>query len=433
GRNDVISTLDPKYHSYFYPSVGLSAVLSDVLKLPEAISFLKVRTSWAQLNSGVVDANNPYAYIQTYGIGNKWNNTPSLNWPTTLIDPRLIPNSTHALESGVAAGFFKNRLNVDVTYFRNTLYNNFADVALSEASGYKTLLANANVYLRKGWEFMISGTPFKTDDFQWETGFNFSNNHEYLQKADNSMDGYIQDPNNANAQLKVGERMDKILLNNSLTPDGRVIYGTNGMPAESSSPVYNQYVGNSDPAWIYGWQNTFNYKGFSLSFSFDGRLGGYIYSSTNQKMWWGGTDPGTVNQYRDDANAGKSTYIGKGVVVTSGSVSYDSHGNISSDNRQYAPNTTAVNYISYMTTTSDQQDHNYFYYSGTYLKLRELALTYNLPKRWIKGAFSDASISLVGNNLFLWAKLPNIDPDAEEDNLQTPSMRSIGVNINLKF
>ena len=165
----------------------------------------------------------------------------------------------------------------------------------------------------------------------------------------------------------------------------------------------------------------------------DGRLGGLIYSTTNQKMWWGGTAPGTVNQYRDDANAGKSTYVGPGVVVESGKVDYDAHGNIISDTRKYAPNTKAVNYIGFMQTTSGAMLNNYFYYKGTYLKMRELALTYTVPAKLIKGVFNSASISFIGNNLFILAKMPNVDPDAESDNLQTPSMRSMGVNINIKF
>lgn len=150
-------------------------------------------------------------------------------------------------------------------------------------------------------------------------------------------------------------------------------------------------------------------------------------------MWWGGTAKGTVNSYRDDANDGKSTYVGPGVVVTEGSVSYDAYGNIISDDRKFAPNTTAVNYISFMQTTSGGMLNNYHYYNGTYLKMRELVLTYDFPSKWIKGAFNSATVSLIGNNLFILSKIPNVDPDAESDNLQTPSMRSIGFNVNLKF
>lgn len=170
--------------------------------------------------------------------------------------------------------------------------------------------------------------------------------------------------------------------------------------------------------------------------SFDGRLGGLQYSTVNQKMAWGGTALSTVNQYRVDANAGKSTFVAQGVVVTSGNATYDSHGNLISDTRTYAPNTTAVNYIAYMESTNgDPYQNNYFYYSGTYLKLREVSLTYTFSKKMLskQKAFKSASISLVGNNLLLFSKLPNADPDPGSDSYETPSTRSIGFNFNLKF
>jgi TonB-linked SusC/RagA family outer membrane protein len=423
GRYDKTSTLPVKNNGYFYPSAGVSAVLSDVLKMPDFVSFLKLRSSWAKVNTGFIDAGNPYAHLTTYSLGPKWNNVPSLTWPTTFISPDLVPATVSSGEYGIAAGFFKNRLNVDVTYFRNRDYNNFVNVAQSQASGNTSVLKNANVYVRKGWEFMISGTPVKSKDFRWEASVNFSSVHRWLKDATDNPDGYI-------GQIKEGQRTDRIYITDSRTPDGQAIYNANGMQAYTP---YGQYFGNSNADWIYGVQNTFGYKDFSLSFSFDGRLGGLIYSTTNQKMWWGGSAKGTVNQYRDDANAGNATYVGPGVVVTDGGVTYDSYGNIISDTRKYAPNTTKVNYISFMQTTSGAMLNNYFYYSGTYLKMRELVLTYNLPNKLVKGIFNSASVSLIGNNLFILSKLDNVDPDAESDNLQTPSMRSMGININLKF
>lgn len=423
GRYDKTSTLPVKNNGYFYPSAGISAVLSDVLKLPSAISFLKLRSSWAKVNTGFIDAGNPYAHLTTYGLGPKWNNVPSLTWPTTFISPDLVPATVSSGEYGIAAGFLKNRLNVDVTWFRNRDYNNFVNVTQSQASGNTSVLKNANVYIRKGWEFMVSGTPVKSKDFRWEASINFSNVHRWLKEATDNPDGYI-------GQIKEGQRTDRIYITESRAPDGQAIYNTNGMQAYTP---YGQYFGNRDADWIYGMQNTFGYKNFSLSFSFDGRLGGLIYSTTNQKMWWGGSAKGTVTQYRDDANAGNSTYVGPGVVVTDGNVTYDSYGNIISDTRKFAPNTTKVNYISFMQTTSGAMLNNYFYYSGTYVKMRELVFTYNLPVKLIRGVFNSASVSLIGNNLFILSKLDNVDPDAESDNLQTPSMRSVGLNINLKF
>ncbi|HEY1201397.1 MAG TPA: SusC/RagA family TonB-linked outer membrane protein, partial [Niastella sp.] len=126
-------------------------------------------------------------------------------------------------------------------------------------------------------------------------------------------------------------------------------------------------------------------------------------------------------------------YVAPGVVITDGAVTYDNHGNITSDTRKFAPNTTAVNYISFMQSTSGGMLNNYHYYKGTYLKMREFVFSYNLPGKWLKNIFNSASVSLVGNNLFILSKLPNVDPDAERDELQTPSMRSVGFNVNLKF
>jgi TonB-linked SusC/RagA family outer membrane protein len=423
GRYDKTSTLPVKNNGYFYPSAGVSAVLSDVIKMPDFVSFLKVRGSWAKVNTGFINSGDPYAHINTYNLGPKWNNVPSLTLPTTFKSPDLIPETVKSGEYGIAAGFFKNRLNIDATYFRNKDYNNFAPILPSQASGYTNILTNADVYLRKGWEFMISGSPVKNKNFRWEASINFSSVHRWLEDATVNQDGYIN-------QVKEGQRMDRIYITDSRTPDGQAIYNANGMQAYTP---YGQYFGNRDADWIYGVQNTFGYKDFSLSFSFDGRLGGLIYSTTNQKMWWGGSAKGTVNQYRDDANAGNATYVGPGVVVTDGAITYDSYGNILSDTRKFAPNTTKVNYISFMQTTSGAMLNNYFYYSGTYIKMRELVLTYNLPTKLVKGIFNSASVSLIGNNLFILSKLDNVDPDAERDDLQTPSMRSVGFNINLKF
>ncbi|MDR3712735.1 MAG: SusC/RagA family TonB-linked outer membrane protein [Puia sp.] len=427
GRNDWVSTLPVRNNSFFYPSASASAVLSDVLRMPDPISFLKVRGSLSQVNSGNISATNPYAAIQTYGIGARWDNVPSLTWSSSSISPNLTPSTTRSWETGLALGLFRNRINFDGTYFRNLEFNNFANLAVSNASGYQTILVNADDYVRKGWEFTLSGSPIQTAHFKWTTGFNFSNNHVWLTRSTYSTDGY-------EGSLKVGDRRDRIytsVYQSSAT--GQVIYGPDGLPV---ADPYQRSVGYSDPKWIYGWQNSFTYKSFTLNISLDGRLGGLIYSSTNEKMWWGGSSPYTVNHFRDEAYLGENTYVGKGVTVLSGNATYDNHGNVLTDDRKYTPNTTGVNYVSFMTSTGgDEADNHYFYYKGTYIKLRELSLTYNFPRRWLgdKKAFQAGSVSFIGNNLLIFAKVPNVDPDALADNLQTPSLRSYGININLKF
>ncbi|MCH5596621.1 hypothetical protein MKP09_01105 [Niabella ginsengisoli] len=430
GRYDKASTLAINNNAYFYPSVGLSAVLSDALKLPQPISFLKTRASWAKVNTGFVDPNDPYAHILTYSIGNKWNNKGSVVWPGTAIAPQLIPSTVESAEYGLVLGLLRNRINIDATYFRNKEYNGFTTVPQSEASGYLNLLQNANIYVRKGWEFVVSGTPVLNSDFKWETTFNFSNSHRWLKKATAPGSNGFVDKINEPGSIKEGDRTDRVFITYSQTADGRPIYNANGSLAFDANP---HFFGYADSKWMYGWQNSFNYKNIGLSFSFDGRLGGLIYSTTNQKMWWGGAAIETANSYRDDAIAGNNTYIAPGVVVKDGSVTYDRRGEIVSDTRQYEENTTAVNYISFMQSDAGNALNNYFYYSGSYLKMRELVLSYNLPATWVKGIFKAASVSFIGNNLFILSKIPNVDPDAESDNLQTPSVRSLGFNINLKF
>lgn len=428
-RRDQTSTLPVANNAFIYPSVGLSAVLSEALKLPEVISFLKVRSTWAQVNTGAISTTNPYASLNTYNTGNKFNNISSLVFPSYYNTPGLIPNTVKSWESGFALGLMKNRLNLDVTYFRNLESNNFQYITPSQTSGYTSLLVNANEFVKKGLEFTLSGTPVKTSSFQWTSSFNFSNNHTWVKKVtyDTYGTGYYSQ------YLKVGDRTDKLYVyEGQFSADGKLIVGANGYPVNAD---YATYMGNSDANWIYGWQNTFKYKNISLSLSIDGRLGGLEYSTINSKMDWGGVGLNTVNQYRIDANAGKSTYVVNGVVVTSGSATYDSHGNILTDNRTYKPNTTAVNYIAFnQSENGNPYVNNYYYYSGTYIKLRTVSLTYTFPQKMLGKAFKSASVSFIGNNLLLFSKYPNADPDNIGANgYETPSYRSIGLNFNLKF
>jgi TonB-linked SusC/RagA family outer membrane protein len=425
GRRDQVSTLPVNHDAYFYPSAGISAVISDIVKLPKVISFLKARSSWALVNSGVISSSNPYAQLLTYSIGTKWNNVPSLSWPNTAIAPTLLPESTLSGEYGLVLGLFNDRINIDATFFRNKDYNNLTTVPQSQASGYSSVLTNAISFIRKGWEYMFSATPVEGENFKWNTSINFSNVHTWLQKAAPGQHGYYE------TYIKQGQRIDGAYITQARTPKGVPIDYSNGY--EATAP-YASLLGYTDPVGIYGWQNSLTYKKFTLSFSFDGRLGGLIYSTTNQKMWWGGTSPGTVNKYRVAANQGISNYVAPGVVVTGGNVTYDANGNIVTDTRTYAPNTTPVNYISFMQTTSGDMLNHYFYYSGTYITLRALSLTYTLPSELLKGIFNTASVSLIGNNLFILDKIPNIDPDALGDgNMQSPAIRSVGVNLNLRF
>ncbi|MEJ2880589.1 SusC/RagA family TonB-linked outer membrane protein [Pedobacter sp. GR22-6] len=425
GRNDIISTLPTQNNSFFYPSVTTSVVVSQLMQLPDWFTYLKARGSWSRVSSATLNDNDyTYSYLPSFNKGVIWNNQPSLYFGDALLNSNLKPQTSDSWEIGLETKFFQNRLNLEATYYQTRDFNNIVSIPTSITSAYSSQLANGNVYQRRGLEIVAGGTVVKDNDFRWDVAANFSQYRRYLKE----IYGNAQTLNYLNS----GDRTDRIFTSvYQRNAQGQVIYGSNGFPL---SDTFQRFVGNQDPDWTYGVENTFRYKDFTLKFLVDGRIGGMMYSTTNQKMWWGGTNPGTVNQYRIDANAGLSTFIGEGVVVTSGQATYDANGNVISDTRVFAPNTKGVNYIDYMTNTSNGAYNNYNYFSQTFLKLREVTLAWQMPGKMLGKSFiKGVDLSIVGRNLLLFSKMPNVDPDPAVDNLQTPSTRSFGFNANLKF
>jgi TonB-linked SusC/RagA family outer membrane protein len=423
GRNDWVSTLPVSNNSFFYPSVAGSLVVSDLVTMPAAVSYLKLRSSWSRVSEGRIGAY-PYSHLAAYENGVKWNGTPSLYYGSSNLNPDIRPETSDTWEAGLEVSLIKNRLGIDVTYYQARDYNNITEIPVSLSSGYTSRLENGNVYQRKGVEIITRTTPVQTNDFRWDVTANISQYRRYLKE----IFGGAEELN----RLKAGDRTDKVFAAVYETdPQGNIVYNSNGFPKRDP---FSRFVGYDEPDWVYGLENAVTYKNIGLRFLFDGRIGGQIYSTTNQKMWWGGTHPGTVNSFRDEANAGEATYVGEGVVVVSGEVVYDGQGNIVEDTREFAPNTKPVSYINYMINTSNAHNYNYHFYDETFLKLREVTLTYQIPGQLLQRApIRAASVSLVGRNLLLWSKLPNVDPDTGIDNLQTPATRSMGVNIDLQF
>ena len=364
----------------------------------------------------------PYQHISAYDAGITWNNNPSLTFPSTLIDPNIRPETSDTFEAGVDARFLKGRLGIDVAVYKIRDYDNITRVPMSVSSGYDFRLLNGGEFSRKGIEITLTGSPIKNTNFSWDIVVNWSQFHKYLESVYDGSDKF--------GFIPVGTRWDQIYgFTYMHSPGGRLVLQDNGFPMDDP---YTRKLGYTDPDFIFGVQNTLTYKDFSLGISVDGRVGGLMYSTTNQKMWWGGTHPGTVNQFRDDANRGLATYIADGLVVVEGEVTYDEEGNITNDTRIYTPNATPVNYISWNINTSNA--HLNHYYDQSFVKLREIVITYNIPRTALAKTFlSKASISLVGRNLAVWTDMPEVDPDPGEDNLQTPSTRNLGFNLNFAF
>ncbi|SDZ47840.1 TonB-linked outer membrane protein, SusC/RagA family [Rhodonellum ikkaensis] len=422
GRNDWVSTLPVNNNSFFYPSLTLAGILSDMISMPKPIDFVKVRAGWSRVSDGRISSN-PYSHIQAYSPGVNWGGSPSLVFPAALINPDIKPETSDSYEIGLDTRFFGGKLGLDLTYFQIKDFNNLISVPVSQASGFTSRLENGAEFTRKGWELMLNTKPVSRKDFSWNIGLNLSTYKRILTESFDGSDRF--------GNIQVGERTDQLFSNSQYqrNSEGRLIIGQNGFPIRDP---YQRSMGFQNPDYIFGIQNTFNHKQFQLGFSFDGRIGGTIYSQTHEKMWWGGTHPGTVNQFRDDANNGLRTYVADGVVVTGGSVNYDDFGNISEDTRTFAENETAVNYIAWNKTTLNAEYTHYF--DASFIKLREISLTYQLPNKFLNKISVDAaSVSLVGRNLMLWSNVENIDPDSGVDNLQAPSVRNIGFNINVTF
>ncbi|WP_212003247.1 SusC/RagA family TonB-linked outer membrane protein [Chitinophaga sp. HK235] len=426
GRNDWSSTLSAANRSYFYPSVASSLVLSEFIPMPKWMDLAKVRGSWTKTKSdpAVFEINN------TYGIKtNVWNSLNSAAFPTTIRSSDLLPQTVRTYEFGLAAGFLKNRIHVDVTRYNQLNYNRLVSSTVSSASGFGSVLVNSQEQiLRKGVEITVDGTVINKKDFGWDVQINWATDRRYYAKLDpiySSQKPWVQE----------GARYDWISINDwSKSPDGQMIM-QNGFPIRNT---YETVLGYSDPNWIWGMTNNFRYKTFSFSFSFDGRVGGTSYSNTTQALWNSGASKESDNSWRyDEVVNGNKSYVASGVVVTGGAVERDATGKILSDTRTFAPNTQQVSYESYIkryhSNAYTGAPQNYFL--QTFFKLREVALSYGLPAKVSKRlGIRNASVGFVGQNVLLWTKeFKNADPDKGSDNLNSPSVRYLGFNVKVNI
>ncbi len=455
GRVDKSSTL-PK--PFFYPSASLSTTISDYVKFPEVISFLKVRASYANVKSALTKpyinaypgGSNPigygstyesaydgpsYANSATYSTPILYNSQAAARYSDNIIDPNLSSSSRSSYEAGLDAKFLENRLSLDVTYFNYIDGPQVFNSPIPESTGYKTKVINGGKTERKGWEVSVMGSPVRNPQgFNWDVTANWSAWKETWNELPGNADTY-------NTFFRKGDRVDKYYDQALVhTPDGRLINDAGGRPIISPA---RQFLGNQNPDWTWGLNNKFSYKNFSFSFQFDGRVGGVIANYIQRQTFRGGRHIETVEGAMGDARfqdyQGVKAWVGPGVVVSNGS------------NIQYDPTTGAVtNYASLEykdnTTKTYLQDWISRYYqtaeanimSKTYMKLREVIITYNLPSATLDRTFiKRASISLVGRNLLYFADKSDIDIDqyltGGYSSLQTPTTRRYGINVNLTF
>ncbi|MFH4965951.1 SusC/RagA family TonB-linked outer membrane protein [Gaetbulibacter sp. M235] len=425
GRIDKDSRLPQKNNSFFYPSVSLSAVLSEVLDIPN-VDYLKVRGSYAKVGSSLeIYSNlNTYALNIPFTVGGTTYNPAYVN--SILSNEDLEPAFNSSTEFGIETRLFKNKVGLDVTYYENKNGPQIFNLQYSEASGYSGKKQNGITTKTKGWEIALTTTPIRNDNFRWDISVNWSAYKEYLEEVYGDITN--------NGKIEVGERVDAYYIYDFMrTQDGQLIVGNDGKPLFNA---YQTKVGYAAPDWSAGVASSLSYKNLSLDVSLDGRYGGKIEDYVARKMWQSGRQIGTDTPERANDVQGIKSYVTDGVVITGGELITDGEGNAISDTRTFAPNTTKMYYQDFSKSYHGQTAANII--DKTFFKLREVNLTYTFPKKILENTFiNSASVSLLGRNLIYFAKHKDIDLDQFNNEkgspLQSPTVKSYGLNINLKF
>lgn len=436
-RNDWSSTLPKDNNSFFYPEVNLGFVFSDILPdaLKNIVSYGKLRGSWGktgndapayslypvypqtqiQLDYGYL--NFPLSGINGFSVGNQIGNK------------KLTPEISSEWEAGAEMKFFNNRIGVDFTYYDKTTNHQIYAVPLPTSSGYSTQVMNFGKIQNKGIELLVSVIPVKTTSFQWDLSVNFSNNRnkvlELVEGLDKIRFTHVYDVDFVAIKGQpMGVFQGPIPLTDG---NGHVVVDSKGFPLSATDKgIY----GNAEAKYLMGITNQLKYKNFGLSCTFDIRQGGLIYSGTAELSNFVG-------------NATQTTYNDRQPFVVPNSVVADGNGH-------YVENTTSID----MSKTTD-----YYYHTSnltiernlvldrSYVKLREVVLTYDLPQTLLKKlpAIKGLTLGVVGKNLLLWTPKSNnfIDPETSTfgndltgdfgEFRGLPSVRSYGANLRVTF
>lgn len=407
--------------SYFYPSVNGSLILSDLIRLPKAVSYLKWRASVAGVGSGGTNpyqTSNPYMSSALYTGGGLYN-------PTSLSNENLKPLFTVSYETGVEAKFLKNRLELDLTVYNSNTRDQILTTILDRSSGYSSMVVNAGEVRNQGIEVALTGTPIKKrNGLTWTVNTTFSKNvNKILVLAQNTESLILQTGPGSNGYVMAyvgGSMGDLYGRGYKRTAEGDILYNA-GLPVLSDELLH---LGNTTPDVKGSIQNKFKYKGFSLSFLFDAQVGGVAYSLTQGKMAVQGKT--------------KSTLPGRenGIVGT---------GVVDNGDGTYSPNTVAVyDMSSYYDQHFGVSNVEGSVFTTDFIKLRELRFDYTLKSSLVqKMKLQKVAVGLYGRDLFIWSKWPGFDPEfgtlsgAEISRGfeigQFPSTKTYGVNLSVAF
>jgi TonB-linked SusC/RagA family outer membrane protein len=442
-------------NSYFYSSASLSAVVSDMVTLPEFFSFVKARVNAAQVGNDT-DA---FTFTQAYNPSDPFGTSQIYGETDRLANFSLKPEISTSYEAGLEMKFLGGRLGLDVTYYQSNTKNQILNIPLSLTSGYNSRSINAGLIQNRGWEVMVNAIPVKAaNGFQWNVDLNFSRNRSEVVELSDGLTNFVMANRRVSIEARVGERMGdmygigfaRVQNTDPARPYydptgqwvGEMVFDTQGRPIRTTERIK---MGNYNPDWMMGITNSFSYKGIRLSALFDIRQGGVVYSETQTVGREGGiiieTLEGRENGYYPQAsvvadpqllNAPAGTYvIGRGVAQ-------NADGSFRVNDRRILPRQWHTAW------TGGRNIAEGAIYDASFVKLRELQIGYTIPNKvFEKTPFRDVTVTLVGRNLALWTEVPHIDPEVLSytggtalpgiEWMSIPSSRSYGFNVGLKF
>ena len=416
-RNDWSSTLaytSRESRGFFYPSIGVSCLMNRVLKLPEQVTSGKVRVAWSKVGNDIpLYITNPVAHVLAGG-GIQASDAASFE--------EMKPEMSLSVEVGTEWKFFDSRLHIDFTYYQTHTKNQFFKLPAKDGDEYAYRYVNAGNIQNTGVELMIEGTPVEIKNFSWKTGINYAFNKNKVVRLHVELPVFQYGPYGFSSsyamKLKKGGSFGDIYGKAfKRDTDGKILYETDG--ERQGLPMIEGdgntvKVGNANPDFTLGWTNAFSWKGLELSLLVDGRYGGKVLSQTQADM-----DMYGVTKVTGDARD-------RGYVILEG----EKITNVKGFYKSIVGGRAGVT--------------EYYMYDATNFRLRELALGYTFPKRWMEATkfFRDVQLAFTARNLFFIYKEAPFDPDlilsTGNDNQAIevygmPTTRSMGFSLRVMF
>jgi len=447
-RRDVSSTLPKENNTYYYPSISVSWLFSNMTET-DWLSFGKLRANYAEVGN---DA--PWGSIlDVYDINPVYGGTPLYSVPNTKNNVGLKPERTGSIEAGLEMYFLNKRVGFDFAWYKTNTTDQIIDVVVSSATGYSRKYVNAGEMQNQGIELTVFGAAIAHDNFTWDIMLNWSQNkNEVISLAEgveNLQLSSLQSGLTINA--RVGEPYGTIQGTDYVYDDaGNKVVGDNGYYLKTAES--DMVLGNINPDWIGGINNRFTLGNWALSFLIDFQQGGSVFSLDQYYGLGTGlyeetdytNDQGNPVRdpivYDDDDNV---IHAESGGLILDGVVDVQDYELNPEGNPIWETNTTRVAGDDYRVFGWSRNPNSAFVYDANYIKLREIVLTYSLPAKTLeKTALNGVSFSLVANNVWIISKdLPHADPEASQGggNVQgwqsgvMPTTRNIGLTVNLQF